>query len=283
MQDKTVLSNCFGQHYLFSARRSISGGGRSVPKQEFLDLLSAERFLKNFGAGDTKYRRLAFSLTNLPSVGHSPMAVVAEQLWRGKIFVYALSSDYSNHSRKTPKVFLSKSNDNQYQFMTAEDALLEDGTRLVHVESLSDAKKILSSLGVNNDGLESIKALVPNGGSSLSSSADATTHITESLASGDVVVLNLGPRKSMIRREVFEDASMLAGAKPVSEAPEQAPWIEIKLLNEDGDAVADQEYLIKDTDGNEYKGTTDDRGIARVNEIPAGDCEISFADLEGWS
>lgn len=283
MQDKIILSNCFGQHYLFSARRSTSDGGRSVSKQDFLDLLSAERFLKNFGVDDTKYRQLAFNVTNLPPVGCSLMSVIADQLWRGKVFVYALSSDYSSYARKTPKVFLSKSNDNQYQFMTAENALLENGARVVCVENLSHAKRILSTLGVNNEGLESIKALMFNSGSLPSASADATAQITESLANGDLVVLNLGPRKSMIRREVFEDASVLAGAKPVSEAPEQAPWIEIKLLSEDGEVVADQEYLIKDSDGNEYKGTTDDRGIARVNEISAGNCEISFVGLEGWS
>ena len=65
---------------------------------------------------------------------------------------------------------------------------------------------------------------------------------------------------------------------------QQVHWIEIELLGEDGNGVADQAYRIVAPNGQEYLGRTDAFGRARVDRIPAGNCKISFTELdqEAW-
>jgi hypothetical protein len=62
-------------------------------------------------------------------------------------------------------------------------------------------------------------------------------------------------------------------------------WIEIQLVDESGDPVANQSFLIITADGTEQKGTTDDTGSARLDGIVQGQCKISFPDLDQdvWS
>ncbi len=75
----------------------------------------------------------------------------------------------------------------------------------------------------------------------------------------------------------------LPTAQPVPLAPPTPPgWIEIKLMYEDDEPIANQDYWIKDSDGNEYTGTTDDEGMAKVQDVTDGYCDIKFPELDGW-
>jgi hypothetical protein len=57
-------------------------------------------------------------------------------------------------------------------------------------------------------------------------------------------------------------------------------WIEIVLVDEDGVGVANQKYSIVTPDQQEYTGVTDANGFARLDSIVAGQCKITFTDLD---
>jgi hypothetical protein len=62
-------------------------------------------------------------------------------------------------------------------------------------------------------------------------------------------------------------------------------WIEIQLVGEDGAGIANEVYEIITPDRQVFRGKTDDDGMARVPDIVAGQCQISFPDRDGesWS
>ena len=68
--------------------------------------------------------------------------------------------------------------------------------------------------------------------------------------------------------------------------PNQPPhWIEIQLVGEDGKPIAGEPYQITLPDASIASGTTDGKGLARVDGIPdAGSCQITFPnrDQEAW-
>lgn len=79
-------------------------------------------------------------------------------------------------------------------------------------------------------------------------------------------------------REKFEKD--LLGAFEAAKEALDRDWIEIKLVDEAGNAVAGQRYLIVTPDGRENRGYTDSLGMARLTRIPSGDCQVSFPDLD---
>ncbi|MFL0799396.1 MAG: hypothetical protein K6L80_03015 [Agarilytica sp.] len=108
--------------------------------------------------------------------------------------------------------------------------------------------------------------------------------VVEKLASGELRAYEL-PYTPAAPKSVMELVSEepSAGAKPVPLAPETPPgWIELKLLYDDDEPIANEKYWIRDKDGNEYTGTTDEQGMARVKDVTDGYCEIKFPELDGW-
>jgi hypothetical protein len=79
-------------------------------------------------------------------------------------------------------------------------------------------------------------------------------------------------------------ASTPAGGT-TSACPPSAAWIQIELVDEQGDPVADEPFRLLLPDGSEKLGKTDARGIFRVENIEAGDCTFSFTglDQDAWS
>ena len=66
------------------------------------------------------------------------------------------------------------------------------------------------------------------------------------------------------------------------DAPKQ--WVEIQMFDEDGNPVAGEPYQITLPDGTVDSGTTDEQGMARVEGIDPGACQITFPnrDQEAW-
>ena len=76
-----------------------------------------------------------------------------------------------------------------------------------------------------------------------------------------------------------------AQEKPQDEDFERPPpatddWIEILLVDEQGQGIPGQRYLIVTPDGQQRRGFTDSLGSARITRIPSGDCKVSFPDLD---
>jgi len=66
--------------------------------------------------------------------------------------------------------------------------------------------------------------------------------------------------------------------------PEKKGWIEIVLLNSKGKGIPGETWEIKTPDAQVFSGTTDDQGLARLDGIEEGQCEVTFPrlDKEAW-
>lgn len=65
--------------------------------------------------------------------------------------------------------------------------------------------------------------------------------------------------------------------------PTDTAWIEIQLVDEDGQPVCGQAYTIITPDGHTHRGYTDSLGTARITRIHPGACTVSFPDLDAGS
>jgi hypothetical protein len=69
-------------------------------------------------------------------------------------------------------------------------------------------------------------------------------------------------------------------AEPPPPAEPALTWIEIMLMDEDGQPRPGIEYQVKLPDGQTRSGKLGSGGYVRLSEIPKGDCEISFPELD---
>ena len=78
------------------------------------------------------------------------------------------------------------------------------------------------------------------------------------------------------------------GGDPVQRCPDRKKkhWIEIQLKDEEEQPVANEEYLVTLTDGQEVRGFLDGDGSARFELLDnPGNCKVRFPniDAEAWS
>jgi len=57
-------------------------------------------------------------------------------------------------------------------------------------------------------------------------------------------------------------------------------WIEIELVGEDNKPIPDEKYKVTLPDGSIKEGKLDQNGWARVEGAPAGDCEVTFPEID---
>jgi len=70
----------------------------------------------------------------------------------------------------------------------------------------------------------------------------------------------------------------------VASCPNQLSWIEIRLMDMEGNAVPGERYKVTDPNQGKHEGKLDQNGRARIDGIPAGSCQIAFPDRdkEAW-
>jgi hypothetical protein len=81
-----------------------------------------------------------------------------------------------------------------------------------------------------------------------------------------------------------------AGLKPYKppkteeQKQEKTSWIEIKLVDEVGEPVPGEAFAVELPDQTVFEGTLDERGFARIDGIPPGNCKICFSrlDQDAW-
>ena len=71
-----------------------------------------------------------------------------------------------------------------------------------------------------------------------------------------------------------------ASEAPVPEEEEKVSWIEIEMIDEEDQPVAGLPYEITIPDGTVATGTLDEKGLARVDGMPPGECKIKFPTLD---
>lgn len=57
-------------------------------------------------------------------------------------------------------------------------------------------------------------------------------------------------------------------------------WIEVQLLGEDGAPIAGEAYAIILPGGKVIEGWLNGEGVARIDGIPPGVCQVSFPKLD---
>lgn len=75
-------------------------------------------------------------------------------------------------------------------------------------------------------------------------------------------------------------SSAAAAPPPSSETSPEKTWIDIQLVDEDGEPIPGERYILKITDGSTREGNLDDSGRVRVNGIDPGTCTVVFPDLD---
>lgn len=78
------------------------------------------------------------------------------------------------------------------------------------------------------------------------------------------------------------------GSRPVPAPPRPGPppgpqrtFIEIQLIDAGGQPVAGEGFVITLPDGQERRGRLDSNGLARVDGIDPGICDVRFPDIDG--
>ncbi len=61
---------------------------------------------------------------------------------------------------------------------------------------------------------------------------------------------------------------------------EKTSWIEIELVDEEGEPVPGEKYEVTLPDGTVAKGTLDAKGGGRIEGIDPGTCKITFPELD---
>lgn len=80
------------------------------------------------------------------------------------------------------------------------------------------------------------------------------------------------------------DAGPNQDQTPPADDEKKTSWIEIELVGDDDQPIPGEKYRITLPDGTVDEGTLDQNGWARVEGFTAGDCKITFPDLdqEAW-
>lgn len=77
------------------------------------------------------------------------------------------------------------------------------------------------------------------------------------------------------------DMEVLEAPVPQAAAAEETTsWVEIELVDEDGNPVAGENYLLELPDGSVKEGVLDSNGQVRVDGIDPGTCKISFPNMD---
>jgi hypothetical protein len=93
---------------------------------------------------------------------------------------------------------------------------------------------------------------------------------------------NITPEQ--IRAAIHRQSQDQGPPGPVQTCGKVLTWVEVRLLDMEGNPVAGKRYSIKLPDGSVKQGSLDNSGRARVDGIEPGTCMISFPELdeEAW-
>lgn len=76
-----------------------------------------------------------------------------------------------------------------------------------------------------------------------------------------------------------------AQEQDTSSPEEKLVWIEIELVDQDGNPQPGEPYKVVTSDNQTRSGTLNDKGFVRIEGIKKGTCKVSFPNLDkrSWS
>lgn len=116
------------------------------------------------------------------------------------------------------------------------------------------------------------------GASLAEDAATLRARVREALRDGRLVAYGRGRAERAAGRSA-ERATEAAAPMETTRAPVKT-WITIRLVDDDDQPVAGTRYRLKMPDGDTREGTLDANGIAHVEGIDPGECEVTLLDLD---
>jgi len=116
---------------------------------------------------------------------------------------------------------------------------------------------------------------------------EASDHLADRLVRDDLVVVDWtqerietphGPQQKKGSTPLEDE--MAAAAEHPAQRPEQVHFIEIELLDDQGEPVPNESYFILLPDGSTKSGRLDGEGKARVEGVDPGEAKVSFPDMD---
>jgi uncharacterized Zn-binding protein involved in type VI secretion len=134
------------------------------------------------------------------------------------------------------------------------------------------------------------------GGSSITAGASRTDTWTPSpfVVAPDAAVMQMVARgmrsgQAQVLAQAAGDGSPFCevcaaqGTTAVVVSPNKTSWVEIELVDDQGQPVAGETYQVRLSDGSLFTGTLDGSGQARIEGIDPGTCQITFPNLDANS
>jgi hypothetical protein len=142
----------------------------------------------------------------------------------------------------------------------------EGGYRIVQI---AEARQIIEQLAAT-------PAIAPASKAAWAKAAELLSESGMGRFDDGLLLLRIVPRRN------FKSPSSEPPITPsqFAQMVKEKHWVAIELVDEEGNGVEGVSYSIIAPDNQEYTGRTDATGSARLDNIPAGQCKISFPDLD---
>ncbi len=118
------------------------------------------------------------------------------------------------------------------------------------------------------------------------SDEDTIREVADLLVNGEIRIMvppgSSGPVYWGVRQDPPPDETEVEKTQASSEVATEkiVSWIEIELVGEDGSPIPNERFSIRLPDGKLEEGTLDADGKTRFDDIPSGNCFVSFPDLD---
>lgn len=166
------------------------------------------------------------------------------------------------------------------QFFAASEMLTKKGAQKKQFTNQSAAKEFIQKNTQSSDQLKQVLTaadipFAPSDSEEILSDKAAEAILQEKLF--------ISTSKPIARPpEPKDSAPPAAGPRPVELAPPPPrTWIEVVLKDDKGEPISGEDYWILDPEGNEHTGKTDGAGMARVDGILSGYCQVAFPNIDG--
>jgi hypothetical protein len=83
----------------------------------------------------------------------------------------------------------------------------------------------------------------------------------------------------IIREAQMKSLAQATGGKPVLKCKLNS-WIEIRLVDTDGQPVGGMKYILHLPDSTVIEGVLDNKGAARAEDVVPGTCKVSFPEID---